>query len=114
MKRSAQIGLVVMGALGTTTAAGYLATNRDQACQSAAANNPQAAPAQECRRSIWGHGGHGYSGYHSFFGGTPWSTSPSATSTSSHASPGSGTAGRGGFGGHASGGGGGHGGGSGS
>jgi hypothetical protein len=104
MKRSAQIGLVVMGALGTTTAAGYLATNRDRACETAAANNPQAAPGQECRRSIWGHGGHGYSGYHSFFGGSPSSATPSATA--SHGSPGA-TAGRGGFGGH----GGGHGGG---
>jgi hypothetical protein len=107
MKRSAQIGLVVMGPLGTTTAAGYLATNRDQGCQTAAANNPQAAPGQECRRSIWGHGGHGYSGYHSFFGGTSSSTPQGIVS--SHGSPGTGTASRGGFGGH----GGGHGGGAG-
>jgi hypothetical protein len=94
MKRSAQIGLLVMGALGTTTAAGYLATNRDQACQTGA-QNPQATPGQNCRRSIWSGGGHSSGWSRPIFGGS--SSSPGATS--SHASPGS-SASRGGFGGH--------------
>jgi hypothetical protein len=103
MKRSAQIGLVVMGALGTTAGAGYLATNRDQACQTGA-QNPQATPGQECRRSIWSGGGHSSGWSRPIFGGTSSSSSPGVTS--SHASPGT-AASRGGFGGHA-----GHGGGS--
>jgi hypothetical protein len=102
MKRSAQIGLLVMGALGTTTAAGYLATNRDHACQASAQSNPQATPGQECRRSIWSGGGHGSGWSRPIFGGS--SSSPGVAS--SHASPGT-SASRGGFGGH-----GGHGGGS--
>jgi hypothetical protein len=101
MKRSAQIGLLVMGALGTTTAAGYMATNRDQACQASAQTNPQ-APGQECRRSIWSGGGHSSGWSRPIFGGA--SSSPGVTS--SHASPAT-SASRGGFGGH-----GGHGGGS--
>jgi hypothetical protein len=98
MKRSAQIGLVVMGALTTTTAAGYFANNHEQACQARAADNPQAPPAQDCRRSVWHGSGHGSGGAHSFFG----SSSPSAGSngTSGRASSGTSSAARGGFGGH--------------
>jgi len=108
MKRSAEIGLLVMGALTTTSAAGYFANNHDQACQTRAAENPQQQPQQDCRRSVWhGSSGHGSSGGHSFYGSS--SSSPSATATTGHASGGTSTASHGGFGGHA-----GHGGGSGS
>jgi len=96
MKRSAQIGLLVMGALGTTTAAGYMATNRDQACQASAQTNPL-APGQECRRSIWSGGGHSSGWSRPIFGGSSFASSPGVTS--GHASPGS-SASRGGFGGH--------------
>jgi len=107
MKRSAQIGLVVMGALGTTSAAGYFANNHEQACQARAANNPQEPPQQDCRRSVWHGSGHGWGGSHSFFGSS--SPSASTTGTSSSSSSGTSSAARGGFGGHA-----GHGGGAGS
>jgi hypothetical protein len=62
MKRSAQIGLLVMGALTTTTAAGYFATNHDRDCQQRAINNPQGAAPQDCRRSVWSSSGHGSGG----------------------------------------------------
>jgi hypothetical protein len=99
MKRSAQIGLLVMGALTTTSAAGYFATNHDRACQEKAVNNPQGTPPQDCRRSVWYGSGHGSGGSHSYFGSS--SSSGSSNGTSSHSSPGSSTASRGGFGGHA-------------
>jgi len=105
MKRSAQIGLLVMGALTTTSAAGYFANNQDRACEQRALNNPQGTPSQDCRRSVWsGSSSHGgSSGGHSFYGSS--SSSSSATATSSHASGGTSSAARGGFGGHAGGGG---------
>ena len=102
MKRSAQIGLLVMGALGTTTAAGYMLNNQDQACQARAQNNPQATPERECRRSLWWRGGHGSGWSHPIFGGRSSSPPPSAPGGRGPGGPS-----RGGFGGH-----GGHGGGS--
>jgi hypothetical protein len=99
MKRSAQIGLLVMGALTTTSAAGYFATNHDRACQEKAVNNPQGTPPQDCRRSVWSGSGHGSGGSHSYYGFS--SSTGSSTGTASHSSPGSSTASRGGFGGHA-------------
>src|SRR5262249_47256972 len=108
MKRSAQIGLLVIGALTTTSAAGYFANNHDQTCQQRALDNLQGTPAQDCRRSVWsGSSGHGSGGGHSFYGSS--SSSTSASATSGHSSAGTSVA-HGGFGGHASG----HGGGSGS
>jgi hypothetical protein len=100
MKRSAQIGLLVMGALSTTSAAAYFATNNDRACQERALNNPQGTPPQDCRRSVWHSWGHGSSGSRPIFAASPSSTSTAAPS--SHGSPGT-TASRGGFGGHAGG-----------
>jgi hypothetical protein len=99
MKRSAQLGLVLMGALGTTTAAGLYLNNRDQACQAGAPNNPQGAPAQNCRRSIWSGSGHGSGGSHPIFGGGSSSGGSAATSTPSSAGT---SVQRGGFGGFAS------------
>lgn len=102
MKRSAHIGLLVMGALTTTTAAGYFASNHDQACQTRAANNPQAPSQQDCRRSVWsGSGGHGYyGGSRPIYAGTP--TSAAAATTSMAPAGGSSSVQRGGFGGFAS------------
>jgi hypothetical protein len=97
MKRSAQIGLLVMGALTTTSAAGYFAANNDRACQERALSNPQGTPPQDCRRSVWHWYGHGSGGSRPIFAGTPSSTAPSATS--SHPSSGT-SAARGGFGSH--------------
>jgi hypothetical protein len=102
MKRSAQIGLLVMGTLTTTSAAAYFANNHDQACQTRAVNNPQEQPAQDCRRSVWHGSGHG-SGRSHFFFGSP-SSSGTSGGTSSHSSPGTTSAARGGFGGHGGGG----------
>jgi hypothetical protein len=100
MKRSAHIGLLVMGALTTTTAAGYFASNHDQACQARAANNPQAPQPQDCRRSVWsGSGGHSYGG-RPIFAGTP--TAAAAATTSVAPAGGSSSVQRGGFGGFAS------------
>jgi hypothetical protein len=101
MKRSAQIGLLVMGTLTTTSAAAYFATNHEQACQARAANNPQEQPQRDCRRSVWYGSGHGSGGARPIFGGSPSSTSPGATS--GHPSSGS-PAARGGFGSHGGGG----------
>ncbi len=101
MKRSAHIGLLVMGALTTTTAAGYFASNHDQACQTRAANNPQAPQPQDCRRSVWsGSGGHSYGGSRPIYAGTP--TSAAAATTSVAPAGGSSSVQRGGFGGFAS------------
>ena len=99
MKRSAQIGLLVMGALSTTSAAGYFASNNDRACQERALNNPQGTPPQDCRRSVWHWYGHGYGGSRPIFA-TP---SPSVSSTRT-ATPAAGTSSvqRGGFGGFVS------------
>jgi hypothetical protein len=99
MKRSAQIGLLVMGTLGTTSAAGYFANNHDQACQQRAANNPQAQPSQDCRRSVWNGSGSSSGGYHSFYSGN--SSSGGTTTTTSSPSGGSAPVQRGGFGGFA-------------
>src|SRR5262249_33987651 len=59
MKRSAQVGLVMMGALGVTGAGGYYLAKRDTACppapQTGVAGAPQPGAAvkeDECRR--WG------------------------------------------------------------
>jgi len=98
MKRSAQIGLLVMGALATTSAAGYFANNHDQACQAQAAQNSQGGPPQDCRRSVWRGSGSSSSGYHSFYSG---SSSSGASTTTSRPSGGSAPAQRGGFGGFA-------------
>jgi hypothetical protein len=99
MKRSAQIGLLVMGTLATTSAAGYFANNHDQACQARAINNPQGQPPQDCRRSVW-HTSywHGSSGSHAYFGSS--SSSGNSNGTSGHSSSGTSSAARGGFGGH--------------
>ena len=97
MKRSAQIGLLVMGAFTTTSAAGYFATNHDRACQERAADNSQGNPPQDCRRSVWYSSGHGSGGGRPVFASSP--TAGGATATSAP-SAGSGTAARGGFGGH--------------
>jgi hypothetical protein len=62
MKRSAQIGLVVMGVLGATTASGYYLSGRDPSCLAnppASAGSPGATvpgkvmPDPNCRRSRW-------------------------------------------------------------
>jgi hypothetical protein len=97
MKRSAQIGLLVMGALTTTSAAGYFASNHDRTCQEKALNNPPGTPPQDCRRSVWYGSGRGSGGSHALFASPSSSTSPSATS--SHPSAGT-SAARGGFGAH--------------
>jgi hypothetical protein len=102
MKRSAQIGLLVMGTLATTSAAGYFAINQDQACEARAAQNPQDAPPQDCRRSVWRGSGSGSGGYHSFYSGHSSSSSGASTTTTSTPSGGSAPAQRGGFGGFAS------------
>jgi hypothetical protein len=107
MKRSAQIGLVVMGTLTTTSAASYFAYNHEQTCQARAADNLQQQPQPDCRRSVWHGWGHSSGGSHAFFGSS--SSSASSNGASGHSSSGTGSAARGGFGGH---GGGGHGGGS--
>jgi hypothetical protein len=108
MKRSAQIGLLVMGALTTTSAAGYFAHNHEQTCQARAADNPQQQPQQDCGRSVWhGSGGHGSGGSYSYFRSP--SSSGTSAGTSGHSTGGTSSASYGGFGGHA-----GHGGGSGS
>jgi hypothetical protein len=95
-----------MGALTTTSAAGYFAVNNDRACQERALNNPQGTPPQDCRHSVWHSYGHGYGGSRPIFAGSSPATAPSATST--HPSSAT-SAARGGFGAH-----GGHGGSSGS
>jgi hypothetical protein len=99
MKRSAQIGLVVMGALGATTAGGYFLNSRDQGCQARAQSNPQATPDQNCRRSLWSSSsGHGSGSARPVF-----ASSPSATPSAAKSSPSAGgSAERGGFGGFAS------------
>ena len=99
MKRSAQIGLLVMGALTTTSAAGYFANNHEQACQERAANDPQKTRPEDCRRSVWHGSGHGYGGSRPIYAGT----SPSATSVASTVTSAASTSvQRGGFGGFAS------------
>jgi hypothetical protein len=97
MKRSAHIGLVVMGALGATTAGGYYLNGRDHACQARAQNNPQGTPDQNCRRSLWSSG-HGSGASRPLFG-NPSSAAPSSTTSTP---PSGGAAQRGGFGGFAS------------
>jgi hypothetical protein len=75
MKRSAQIGLVVMGALGLTAAGGYQLLKSDEACRS-----PPGRPAdQDCRRSGTSHSGSG-----SGFGRTGSSSSPPSSTSTSH------------------------------
>jgi hypothetical protein len=83
MKRSAQIGLVVMGALGATTAGGYYMVERNQACQSPSGRTND----QNCQRTGSSHSGSGHGSGRAFFGST--SSSPSSTGspspgTSSH------------------------------
>jgi hypothetical protein len=82
MKRSAQVGLVVMGALGVTVASGYWLNAQ---CESQARSDPQASP-NSCRHS---------SGWHSSYGGHGSTTTPAAKPSST---PGTPTAARGGFG----------------
>jgi uncharacterized protein YgiB involved in biofilm formation len=98
MKRSAQIGLLVMGALTTTSAAGYFATNHDRSCQVRAQNNP-GTPPQDCRRSVWYGSGHGSGGARPIFAGSSPSGGAAATSTPSAPTT---SVQRGGFGGFAS------------
>ena len=98
MKRSAQIGLLVMGALTTTSAAAYFANNHDRACEQRTLNNPQGTRPDDCRRSVSGSR-HGSGGGHSFYGGNASSGGSATTSTPSAASA---PAQRGGFGGFAS------------
>jgi hypothetical protein len=99
MKRSAHLSLVLMGALGTTTAAGLYLNNRNQACQPGAPNNPQAAPGQNCGRSVWSGSGYGSGGARPVFGGGSPSGGSAATSAPSSAGT---SVQRGGFGGFAS------------
>jgi uncharacterized protein YgiB involved in biofilm formation len=99
MKRSAQIGLLVMGALTTTSAAGYFATNHDRACQERALSNPPGTPPQDCRRSVWYGSGHGSGGSRPIISGTSPSGGAAAVSTPS---AGNSAVQRGGFGGFAS------------
>jgi len=99
MKRSAHLSLVLMGALGTTTAAGLYMNNRDQSCEAGAPNNPQAAPGQNCRRSVWSGSGHGSGGARPIFASGSPSGSAAATSAPSSALT---SVQRGGFGGFAS------------
>jgi len=101
MKRSAQIGLLVMGALTTTTAAGYFANNQEQACRDRVLNNPQAAAPQDCRRSVWHSWGHSYGGSRPIYAGAVPSGGSAAAATSTP-SAGGGSVQRGGFGGFAS------------
>ena len=96
MKRSAQIGLLVMGALTTTSAAGYFANNHDRACEQRTLD--QGTRPDDCRRSVSGSG-HGSGGGHSFYSGNA-SSGGSATTSSGYA--GSAPVARGGFGGFAS------------
>ena len=83
MKRSMQVGLVVMGALGVTTAGGTYLANRGEECRQ--------RPEQPCQSSRGGGGGG-----HAIFGpsSSAPATSPSAPGSSA---PGS-SAQRGGFG----------------
>jgi hypothetical protein len=99
MKRSAHLSLVLMGALGTTTAAGLYLNNRNQACQPGTPNNPQATPGQNCGRSVWSGSGHGSGGSHPIFASGSPSGGAAATSTPSSAGT---SVQRGGFGGFAS------------
>jgi hypothetical protein len=97
MKRSAQIGLLVMGALTTTSAAGYFASNYDRDCEQRTINNPQGQPQQDCRRSVWSNSsGHGSGGGRPIYAGSSSSGTPTATSTPTAGSP---SVQRGGFGG---------------
>jgi hypothetical protein len=80
MKRSAKIGLVVMGALGVTGASAYWLNNQ---CEARAPSNPQSTSDQGCRRPLWSHSSYGHG------------SSPAAKPSS----PTGGTAERGGFGG---------------
>ena len=97
MKRSAQIGLLVMGALTTTSAAGYFASNHDRDCEQRAINNPQAQQPQGCRRSVWSSSsGHGSGGGRPIYAGSSSSGNQTTTST---AAAGSSSVQRGGFGG---------------
>ena len=59
MKRSAQVGLLVMGALGVSAAGGAYISQREQACRADPAN--QADPDARCGRSSTSSGGHGWS-----------------------------------------------------
>jgi hypothetical protein len=100
MKRSAQIGLLVMGALTTTSAAAYFANNHDRSCEQRTLGNAQQTRPDDCRRSVSGSGsGHGSGGGQSFYrsnassGGSATTSSPSAASAPVQ---------RGGFGGFAS------------
>lgn len=78
MKRSVQIGLVVVGALGVTSASGYYMAKRDEACQ----NKPDKTD-QDCRHSGSGHSSSGHSSGRPLLGGS--STAPSTSSPSSGA-----------------------------
>ena len=98
MKRSAQIGLLVMGALTTTSAAAYFATNHDRSCEQRTINNPQGTRPDDCRRSVSGSGS-GSGGGHSFYGG---GSSSGASATTSAPSAANAPLQRGGFGGFAS------------
>jgi len=95
MKRSAQIGLLVMGTLGVTTASGVWSATHDQACDQRA---QQAGQDQTCRRSVWSSSGHGSGGgSRAIYGNS--SSSNSVAPTTPASSP---SAQRGGFGGFAS------------
>jgi hypothetical protein len=84
VKRSTQIGLVVVGALGVTSASAYYAKQRDEACR----KGPDRAE-QDCQHSGSGHG----SG-RPLFGGSSTSRTSGPSSTTSQSSG----AERGGFG----------------
>jgi hypothetical protein len=108
MKQSAQIGLVLMSALGVGGAAYLMMPGRD--CTPATDPNALHAPAtpgenQACAprgssgssgTSSGGHGGSG--GSHWFYGGSSSSGSSSTATSVSSSSSSSGTASRGGFG----------------
>ena len=83
MKRSTQIGLVVAGALGVTSASGYYLNQRDAACR----KNPDGTN-RDC-----GHSGSAHWG-RPLFGSSPTAQTPATSSLSSPAT----SAERGGFG----------------
>lgn len=90
MKRSAQVGLLMMGAIGVGTASGTYVSNREQACRADPAN--QEDPDGRCRHWYSHSGSHGW-----FYSGSSRSGSTSARTGSAVGLSGSGVS-RGGFG----------------
>ncbi len=82
MKRSAQVGLLMMGAIGVGTASGTYVSHREQACRADPAN--QGDPDGRCRHWYSHSGSRGwfYSG-NSGTGGTTGRTGGSAVGLTS-------------------------------